>query len=121
MQRFLFSALMMMMATPAFAKTIEVEVSDEITYESVRAYSDGVLIIENPMAYGFPVSGSTNDLNNNGRAICAKLGVTYSEAKDTTVPTPIDIMTYVWLNSNQPQPKFDTGRIVIRRLICRRS
>lgn len=72
---FLFSALG---ATKAAARSITIEVSNELTFQSIRSYEDGMTFITRPKMYDYYIGSATKaEAELNALVVCKKLGMKF--------------------------------------------
>lgn len=106
----------------AFARSVTIEVSNELSYESIRAYPDGITFIEKPAAYDeYRLGASTKAIAaDNARYFCEKLKMTAYDFKVTSLINTGKTVDFVPdANGQFTGPAFNYDSAVISTLICK--
>lgn len=90
--------------------------SDELTYEVIRYYQDGIAVVESPKLYSLFVSGFQDEATTNGDVVCQKLGMAFIQAFATsTSDAPVPAVSY----GADMKPVFLNSLAVISKVVCR--
>ena len=123
---FLFMFVAVLSISSVSAKTIALDVTDELTYSEIVAYNDGAKAITFPKMYGYFLAGAyRGDAANNAAAICLMLGssnvLDYSSYR--TGRGSLKIVFLKTENNDLSQPRFGYGgeyeTTVLSKVLCR--
>ena len=110
----------------AKAKSITINVVDELTYKEIIAYKDGTKEIRNPKAYGYFFKGAyRGEAEDNALAICFMMGLSKAIHYNSVLTGQGGLTTVLYKVENGilSEPKFGYGgeieTVVLGKVLCR--
>lgn len=104
-----------------FGKSITIDVSDIVSYDHIRTYSDGVTVVSTPKLYGLYLADSNVDSSKTTALVfCKKIGMKYYGKVGTSLSKLKNTISYDHEDGLIVGPHFSSGNLVLSRVICRR-
>lgn len=123
----IFSVLAFILFVPlasAFARTVTVEVTDVLTYESLTAFGDGTKRVMVPKVYDYYLGASSGrESEDNARAVCQFIGMSYFHHEVSGIERQVRTINFTFeRDGTRSKPWFGWGgeyhTTVLNSVLC---
>ena len=115
----LILALLVFLPSLALARSVTIDVADDLTFDKIETFADGTTIIHQPKMYGFFFRATYDgEANVNSRVICEKAGtMTYVDSFRASLNRDVRVVTF---QTGDGSPSFSESYLVLETAICKR-
>jgi hypothetical protein len=105
----------------AFAKSVTIGVLDELNFESIRTYNDGMTFITKPQMYGYFLGTETiGESEVNATFVCNAVGMKYFDEAAFLFNEGEQRRTVTYSNTESQSPRFVKRAMGLKTVICKR-
>ncbi len=119
-----FISILSMLAPLSFAsaKSVTIEIANEVSYQGIRTYEDGLTFVAKPQLYSHRLGASTRaSAEANMQSFCQKIGMSSVEYRSEYLKDYADTVNYyIDRNGKLSEPAFDQNPFVLEQVICKR-
>ncbi len=116
--KILILAIALALPQLSLARTVTIDVADDLTYKDIQTFADGTTFVTQPKIYGLHLKATTiGEAEGNSEYICAKVGG-MKRIDEYVERLGVDVRTVTFYTVDK-SPQFGTSDLVLETAICK--